>query len=428
MKAVILAGGRGERMGSLTEQTPKPMLKIGGLPLLTHQIELFRKYGIKNIVLLTCYLSEIIEKHFKDGSKFGVKISYFKENRPLGTTGGLKEIENKLKKDFILLYGDVMLDMDIKRLLAFHRKKKSACTLVLHPNDHPQDSDLVEIDENQRIIAFHPKPRPENKHLRNLVNAGLYVISPKILKDIKRGAKADFGKDVFPKIVKKETLCGYITPEYLKDMGTPGRLKEVDRDFRSGKIKRLNLKNKRRAIFLDRDGTINETDSDVYRSDDFRLFPFSAEAIKKINKSEFLAIIITNQPAVAKGFCSMDDIAEIHKKMETLLGKEGAKLDGIYFCPHHPDKGFAGENLKYKIKCSCRKPKIGMIKNAAKDFNIDLKRSYFIGDSYRDILCGRKAGMTTIGVRTGRGGRDGKEKTAPDFIFKDLEQAINFII
>ncbi|MFH1575541.1 MAG: HAD-IIIA family hydrolase, partial [Candidatus Nealsonbacteria bacterium] len=323
-------------------------------------------------------------------------------------------------------YGDVMLDIDIRLLLEFHRKKKSACTLALHPNDHPQDSDLVEIDANQRIAAFHPKPHSKNEYLSNLVNAGLYVISPEILKYIKRGVKTDWGKDVFPKIVRKEMLYGYITAEYLKDIGTPKRLSEVRKDYQDGKIPRMNRKNKKRAIFLDRDGVINETESDVSRINDFKLFPKTAQAVKQINDSEFLAIVITNQPAVAKGFCSMEELENIHKKMETLLGENGAKLDGIYFCPHHPDKGFAGENLKYKIKCSCRKPKIGLVKMAEKDFNIDLKHSYFIGDSSRDILCGRKAGMTTIGVKTGRGCRDGKIK--PDFLFEDLKQAINFII
>jgi len=426
MKAIILVGGKGERMGSLTEHTPKPMLKIGGLPLLARQIELFRQYGIKNIVLLTCYLSEIIEKYFKNGGDFGVKITYLKEKKPLGTTGGLKEIENGLKKDFILLYGDVMLDMDIKQLLNFHRKKKSACTLVLHPNDHPQDSDLMEVNKNQRIVAFHPKPHPEDKYFQNLVNSGLYIISPKILKHIKRGVKADWGKNIFPKILKKEKLYGYNTAEYLKDVGTPARLKEADRDYKSGKTKRLNRINKRKAIFIDRDGVINKTDKDVCRVKDFKLFPDTAKAIKKINNSEFLAIIITNQPAIAKGFCSIEEVAAIHKKMETLLGRKGAKLNAVYCCPHHPEKGFAGENPKYKIKCNCRKPEIGLIKKAKKDFNIDLKNSYIIGDSWRDILCGRNAGMTAIGVKTGRGCQDGKIK--PDFLFKDIKQAVDYII
>jgi len=426
IQAVILAGGKGTRMKSLAKNTPKPMLKIGKLPILAHQVELLRQYGIKDIFVLTHHLSESIEEYFKNGKDFGVKISYFKEKKPLGTTGGIKEIEDKLKKDFIVIYGDVMVDMDIARLLGFHKSKKGIATLVLHPNDHPQDSDLVEMDENQRIIAFHPKPHLEDKYFQNMVNAGLYVISPKILKHIKREVKADWGKNIFQAIVKKERLYGYNTAEYLKDIGTKERLKEVDRDYKSGKIRRLNRANKRKAIFLDRDGVINKTDKDVCRVKDFRFFPDTTRAIKKINNSEFLAIIITNQPAVAKGFCSIEEVAAIHKKMETLLGREGAKLDAVYYCPHHPEKGFTGENPKYKIKCNCRKPKIGLIKKAEKEFNIDLRQSYFIGDSFRDILCGRNAGTKTIGVKTGKACKDGKVK--PDYLKNNLLQAVNFII
>ncbi len=318
------------------------------------------------------------------------------------------------------------MDIDLAQLISFHKSKKGICTIVLHPTDHLADSDLVEIDGNKKIIAFHPKPHRQNQYFRNLVNASIYVASPKILRHIKQGVKADFGKNIFPEIIRKENLYGYLTAEYIKDMGTPIRLIQARRDWRSGKIERLNRKNKRRAIFLDRDGTISQTHHEVFRLDNFKLFPFAAEAVKKINESEFLAIVITNQPAAAKGFCSIDDIAATHRKMETILGKKGAKLDGIYFCPHHPDKGFKGENQKYKIKCSCRKPEIGMVKKAEKDFNIDLKNSYFIGDSFRDILCGKNAGTNTVGVKTGRGCQDGRIK--PDYLKKNILEAVNFII
>lgn len=413
-------------MGSLTRRIPKPMLKIGNLPLLEHQINLLKKYGIKEIIILTSYLSEVIENYFKDGKNFGVGISYFKEENPLGTAGGLKEIEAVLKNDFLLLYGDVMLNLDIKKLIQFHKRKKGVASLVLHPNDHPQDSDLVEIDRDKRITAFHPKPHPENKYFQNLVNAGFYALSPKIIKYIKAGVKADFGKDIFPELVSREKIYGYITAEYLKDMGTPLRLADVRKDYKSGKIARLNRENKRRAVFLDRDGTINDALYDVCSQEAFKLLPESAEAIKKINESEFLAIVITNQPAIAKGLCAIEDIEKIHKKMEWLLGKARAKLDAIYYCPHHPDKGFTGENLSYKIKCNCRKPKIGLIIRAKNDFNINLKKSYFVGDSWRDILCGKKAGLTTLGVKTGKGCRDGNIK--PGYLFKNLNQAVNFIV
>jgi len=427
MKAIILAGGLGTRLKEKTKNTPKPMLLVGGKPLLASQIELLKRYGIKDITILTHWLPEVIERYFGNGQNFGVKISYFREKKPLGTAGGLKEIEKGLKNDFLLLSGDVVMDLDLKMLVNFHKKKKGVGTLVLHPNDHPYDSDLIEIDANQRVTVFHLRPHPDNAYFHNLGNAGLYVFSPRILKYLKKGEKADWTKDIFPKIVKKEALYGYLTAEYLKDMGTLERLKETDKDSHSGKIQRLNRRYLRKAIFLDRDGTINKTDRDVYRPEEFKLFPNAAEAVKKINESEFLAIVITNQPGVAKGFCQISDIDEVHKKMETDLGKEGAKLDGIYFCPHHPEKGFKGENPEYKIECSCRKPKIGMIKKAEKDFNIDLKHSYFIGDSSRfDISCGRNAGTTTIGIKTGRGCRDGETK--PDFMKKDILAAVNFII
>lgn len=403
-------------MGKITKNLPKPMLKIGELPILEHQINLLKRYGLTEVIILTHYLSEVIENYFQDGKKWGVKISYWREKEPLGTTGGIKEVADKLKEDFLVLYGDKMLDMDLARLVAFHKNKKSACTVVLHPTDHMADSDLVEIDENQRITAFYSKPHSKKQYFRNLVSAAVYVMSPKVLKYIRRGVKADFGKDIFPKIVKKEKLYGYLTAEYIKDVGTPARLTQVRNDYRKGKISRLNRENKRKAIFLDRDGVINKQVDDLYKISQFKLLTGTTQAIKKINNSDFLAIIISNQPVVAKKLCSIRDIEEIHKKMETLLSQKGAKLDAVYYCPHHPD---------YDIKCFCRKPEIGLLRNAEKDFNIDLKNSYLIGDSFRDILCARDAGLTSICVKTGHGCRGTNVK--PDYLFRNLFQAVNFV-
>lgn len=426
IKAIILAGGQGTRLGSLVKKVPKPMIKIGKAPLLLHQINLLKKYGIKEIAILTCYLPEVIKNYFRDGKKFGVKITYFNEENPLGTAGGIKEIEEKLDKNFLVLYGDVMVNMNLKRLMDFHKKKDAFSTLVLHPNNHPQDSDLVEINEDQRIIFFHPKPHPENEYFRNLVNAGLYVFSKKIVKYINKGEKADFGKDIFPKVVKKEKIFGYNTAEYLKDMGTPDRLAQVKKDCSSGKIERANRDKKRMAIFLDRDGVINKEVNLLHNIEELELFEDSALAIKKINNSEFLAVVVTNQPVVARNLCSIAELEMIHKKMETLLGNEGAKLDAIYYCPHHPDKGYPEENKKYKIKCNCRKPKIGMLKAAEKDFNIDFKKSYIIGDSERDILCGKNAGLKTIWVRNKKNYEE--RKVDSDYFFDNLLKAVEFII
>jgi len=426
VQAVILAGGKGTRLKHLTESIPKPMIPVAGKPLLLHQVELCEKYGFNQITILVNHLKDPIINFFGDGSKFGVSITYYEEPEPLGTVGGIKAIEASLKEDFLVLYGDVMINMHLKKFWDFHKSKKSECTLALHPNDHPYDSDLVDMDKNCRVTEFFPKPHQEGKYYRNLVNAGAYIFSPEIFKYLEKGKKADFGREVFPTIFNQIKMFGYNTSEYLKDMGTPDRLEKVEADVQSGLVEHRSYDYPQKAIFLDRDGVINPDKHLIFRPDEMELYPFAAEAIKKINQSPFLTLVATNQSVVARNLCTEVELAKVHNKLETLLGDEKAKLDAIYYCPHHPERGFPEENKEYKIECDCRKPKPGMLLNGAKDFNVDLSKSYFIGDSERDIIAGFKAGVTTIGVKTGKGLKD--SKTEPDYFFRDLGQAINFIV
>jgi len=426
MQAVIIAGGKGTRLGQAARLVPKPMVRIGDRPILEHQIVLLKRYGVLDIILVTGHLSEVIEEYFGDGRRWGVNITYYREETPLGTVGALREIENRLEENFIVLYGDVMLSMDLNALIAHHLRRQADATLAVHPNDHPHDSDLVEVDGAGRVTAFHPKPHPEDRYFRNLVNAAVYVMNRRILAFIERGVKADFGRDIFPRIVPDARLFGYNTAEYIKDVGTPERLAEVEADWRRGKIERLNREHPRRAIFLDRDGTLVHDVPLLCRSEDLALLPGAARAIKAINVSEFLAIVATNQPVIARGMCGAQDVALIHNKLETLLGRERAKLDAIYYCPHHPDKGYPGENPLYKIECDCRKPKTGMLVRAAEEYHIDLKNSYMIGDASRDIQCGRNAGLGTVGVRTGAGCPD--PQCRPDHLADDLEAAVGWIL
>ncbi|MBN1143063.1 MAG: HAD-IIIA family hydrolase [Bacteroidales bacterium] len=426
MKAVILAGGKGTRLGNLTQEIPKPMILIGGKPLLQHQVDLLVQYGFREIIILVNYLKDPIIRYFGDGSKFGASIHYFEEPTPLGTVGGIKEIENQLTGDFLVLYGDVMVSMDLNRLIAFHTAKNSECTLVLHPNDHPHDSDLVEMDDESRIIAFHAKPHPSGIWYHNMVNAGVYILSPVVLKMLEKGRKADFGRDIFPMIYKSMGIYGYHTTEYLKDMGTPDRLEKVQHDLITGKVSRSNYENKQSAVFLDRDGVLNVERSYISRPEDLQLYDYTAPAIKKLNQAGLLTVVVTNQSAVARNLCTEEEVKTIHKKMETELGEQGAWLDAIHYCPHHPDKGFPEENPKYKIDCDCRKPKTGMFRKAIDKFNIDPGTSYMIGDSERDIKAGANTGCVTIGVRTGYGIK--KTSIIPDFMFSNLAEAVSFIV
>ncbi len=426
MKAVIQAGGKGTRLARYTGELPKPLLKIGDKSILEHQIDLLKRYNIKDIIIIVSYLKEIIMDKFGDGKASGVNIQYFEEEQPLGTVGGIKEIEHLLDDDFIVCYSDIMINMDLQRFIKFHKDRNSMCTLVVHPNDHPYDSDLIETEKDSRVIAVYPKPHEKGKYYRNLVNAGVYILSPSIFGYLPKGRKADFGRDIFPVIYKDIMMYGYNTFEYLKDTGTPERLEQVREDYKSGKIHRLNFENKQKAIFMDRDGVTNTERDLIYRPGDMELFGYTPEAIREINKSDYLAIIVSNQSVIARNLCTIDELEYIHKKIETELGSSHSKLDAIYYCPHHPDKGYPEERAEYKIDCECRKPKTGMFRQAANDFNIDLSVSWMIGDAERDVIAGKNAGCITVGVMTGYGVK--KTAVKPEFFFRDLLEAARFIV
>ena len=410
MKVVIMAGGMGTRIQSVRSDVPKPMIEICGKPILLHQIENLKACGLTDITIVVGHLGNAIKDFFKDGSEFGVKISYFTEETPLGTAGALFKMD--LKEDFLLLCGDVIFDIDFSRFIKFHQEHNAWASLMVHPNGHPFDSSLIVTEtlppqekgglpvETNRVIAWLSK-EDERLYYRNLVNAGIEIISPELLHEAKKKIipchpespdKIDLDRDVLKPNIKNGKIFAYHTTEYIKDMGTPERYQETESDMKNGKVHARNLSVKQKAVFLDRDGTINRPDGFITKPKQFELLPGVAEAIKKINKSGYLAIVVTNQPVIARGECSFSELQKIHNKMETELGKEGAYLDAIYYCPHHTDKGFAGERIEYKCDCDCRKPKPGMLLQAAKDFNIDLSRSYMIGDSENDIEAGKRAG------------------------------------
>lgn len=412
MKTVIMAGGKGTRIASVRSDVPKPMINICGKPILEHQIENLKTCGLTDIILVIGYLGDKIKDYFGDGSKFGVNIEYFVEDYPLGTAGALFKMP-QLTEDFLLLCGDIIIDVDFNRFIAFHKEHNAWASLISHPNGHPYDSSLLvtEImppcklggipEDTHRVIRWMNK-EDERLYYKNRVNAGIELISPELLIETKKNFiprhpdtpdKIDLDRDVLKPNIKNGKIYAYDTPEYIKDMGTPDRFYETEQDILKGLVHSRNLKNKQKAIFLDRDGTINKMVGFITKPEQFELIPGVAEAIKMINKSGYLAIVVTNQPVIARGECSFEELQTIHDKMETDLGKEGAFIDGIYVCPHHTDKGFAGERPDYKFDCDCRKPKPGLLFQAAKDFNIDLSQSYMIGDSDRDVEAGQNAGV-----------------------------------
>ncbi len=432
MKVIIAAGGRGTRIRSVASDIPKPLIRIDGVPVLEREIVSLRDQGFTDIILTVGYKHELIEEYFGDGSSLGVGIEYYVEESPIGNAGALFKLRDRLTEDFLFLIGDALFDIDFSRFIAAHREKGGLVTLFTHPNSHPYDSSLIVADENGSVLQWLTKEDIRPKYYQNRVNAGLHIISPKVL-DIcgidgeeigmeRDGSiiKADLDRDLLRPLCGSGKMFCYDSPEYCRDMGTPERYSSVSQDVLRGIPARKNLKNKQRAIFLDRDGTINRHIGFLTNTDELQLLDGAAEAIRKINQSEFLAVVVTNQPVIARGEVTFEGLREIHNKMETLLGKEGAYLDGIYFCPHHPHKGFDGEVPELKIECNCRKPKPGLLLRAAEDLNIDLESSWMIGDGERDIDAGKNAGCKTALI--------GEEDLGQDMTGSSLLELVNRLI
>lgn len=431
MQAVIMAGGKGTRLTTLTkDEIPKPMVPVMDKPLLEWQIEQLKANGITDVIMVIGHLGEKIKEYFGNGCRYGISVQYVEENEPLGTAGAFYFLKKLIKNSyFLLVFGDVFFDIDIARMERFHLERHSMATLFVHPNGHPFDSDLVTLGREEKIEQFDSKHNVRDYWYDNCVNAGFYILNREICDMISEPMKTDLEKDVLkPMIEAGEAIYGYRSPEYIKDVGTVERIKKTIEDIKSGFISDKCLKNKQACVFLDRDGTINQHRGLIYNEIDFELEDCAVEAIRKINESGMLGIVVTNQPVVARGLCEIADVENIHKKLSTLLGKEGVYLDDILYCPHHPDKGYPEENPEYKIPCKCRKPETGMIDAAICQYNIDVSKSWIIGDTTMDIQTGKNAGLKTVLVLTGEAGKDMKYDVRPDLICMDLLEAVERIL
>lgn len=440
MKAVIMAGGMGTRIRELFPDIPKPLIPMKdgkGIekPVLEWELCSLRDQGYNDIILTVSHMADKLKDYFGDGSSLGIHIDYYFEEVPLGNAGALFKIRDLLgDKPFLLLNADAIFDVDFNRMVQFHKGHKALVTLFTHPNSHPYDSGVVVADETGSVTNWFAKEDERPKWYKNRVNAGLHIIDPKVLDEAGKSldidrigktgpdgkpVKIDLDRMILKPLCGKGVMYVYDSPEYVKDMGTPERYEQVWEDFQNGIVAAKNLGHKQKAVFLDRDGTINKYVGFLRNIDDFELIEGVDEAIKRINASNYLAIVVTNQPVIARGEVKVSELERIHDKMETLLGQSGAYIDAIYYCPHHPDSGFAGEVRELKINCNCRKPKPGLLLKASQEYNIDLSQSWMIGDGKNDILAGLAAGCETILV--------GSEDFGQKYTAKNLIDAVDKI-
>ncbi|MBX5194051.1 HAD-IIIA family hydrolase [Rhizobium sp. NZLR10] len=435
-QAIIIAGGLGTRARSMTgDAIPKALLPLAGVPIILRQIRILAREGVQHVRVLGGHLGSQLEPALApEAEKLGIKVEVFVEKSPLGTAGCLTTLDT-MAGDVLIVYGDMLFDIDLSALARHRQQFPAALTIIAHPNDHPRTSDLV-VQKNGYLQRLLPRKTPRDSDWRNLVPAGLYVASEQFFQALLPGQTADMIHDVIPGLLERSVpIAIYDTPEYMKDTGSPNRHAAAEDDLRQERVHAAHLSVRRPAVFFDCDGVLNEDvgGHGVIHPDQVKLIDRAGEAVQLARDAGFLTVAVTNRPQVAKGFLDEPGLDHVLGHLEAELAEEGGVLDRIYFCPHHPDKGFPHEVAALKIDCGCRKPGDLMIRQAMTELPIEKEKSVIIGDSLRDIGAGRKAGIWAYGVRTGYGLRDGKSYPAAeadipraDLIFDTVYDAVRF--
>lgn len=243
--------------------------------------------------------------------------------------------------------------------------------------------------------------------------------------------RVDLDRDILKPLVSTGRIYGYNSTEYCKDCGTPERFRSVEKDILSGLVQSRNLSMPQKAIFLGCGGTINKYVGFLRDIEQFVLIDGVAEAIRCINDSGYLCIVVTDQSVIERGEVTVEQLTTIYDKMETLLGGERAYIDALYYCPYYPDKGHDSGSESLKFDCDCRKPKSRMIFKAARDFNIDLKQSWMISDGKCDIKAGMNAGCRTVLITSARGeccGKNTDYKYGHALVAHSLFEAVKIIL
>jgi D-glycero-D-manno-heptose 1,7-bisphosphate phosphatase len=269
---------------------------------------------------------------------------------------------------------------------------------MFHPSSHPEDSDLLKISQNKIVEKILVKPRGKG-YFRNRGNVGCYAIKREILEkyviENSQISVIDLDRELFPKLIASGHIAvGIRNRGFIRDCGTLERLGYINANWdQIGKFQQC-----RPAVFIDRDGTLNKLNGFITKFEQLDIFEDVPYFVSEINKIGFWVIVVTNQPSIARGELSIEMLDSFHAKIESDISKVGAIIDEFYFCPHHPESGHIGEIASLKIDCNCRKPNTGLIDQAMQDFQIDISKSWMIGDTWRDFELAQKKNLKFIQI------------------------------
>jgi len=402
--AVVLAGGRGTR--SADPSRAKLAQEVGGASLMAWHLRLLGSSEITEALVVAGHLGDQVQALCDELEHEGITVRVVHEERQEGTVAALRLAAAHTDSDeFLVVLGDILMSFPVQHFLDDWRASGAAVAVAVHPSTHPEDSDAAFPSHDGTVLVV---PKSENRdHVPNMSSTGLFAITRQGLADY--AAWRDVGSDVLPAAAARADLFAFVSSHYFKDTGTPARLEAAGADVASGAFVRRGSLEARPALFLDRDGVINPTEPEFYTPDHYVLLPGVANAIGTANRAGIPVIVVTNQPALAKGLMTFDDHQRIRARMDRLLGAEGAFVDDYLFCPHHPEGGWVGEVAELKVPCECRKPGIDLARQAARRHHMDLTRSIMVGDTDRDRGFARGAGMRFIHVSAPHGDVDAED-------------------
>ena len=362
-QAVILAGGKGERLKPFTDTMPKPMYPIDGVPFITRLIEQIKEFGIENIVILLGYMADKVVNELGDGSNYGVHITYDITPVEYDTGDRLLHAANKLDDSFLLMYCDNYCPIDFPRLVKEATENDAIIQMSVYSNKDGYTKNNIRMNDNGKLVDIYDKDR--TAFGLQGVEIGYSIVRKEALNLVNDEVR-NFTKAVFPKLVNMQKLYATVTDHRYYSIGSFARMPLTEEFFKEKKV-----------VFLDRDGTINVRAPKacyIEKPEEFVWLDGAIDAIKLLNDNGVITILITNQPGIARGNLTLEDLNKIHEKMQNDLKKQGAHIDHIYYCPHNWDEG-----------CDCRKPKPGMLYQAGRDLSLNLPECMLFGDDERDI-------------------------------------------
>jgi histidinol-phosphate phosphatase family protein len=403
--AAILAGGLGTRLRPVISDRPKVLAPVNGRPFLAYLLNQLLEAGVRRVVLCTGYLGEQVRQIF--GDRYGaLSLVYSQESEPLGTGGALRLALPLLDSDPVLVMnGDSYCQVDLNAFLRWHKERRATASLLLTWVSNTGRYGRVLVNEEGIVQSFKEKGGTRGA---GFINAGIYLLSREVLQSIPAHTVVSLEHQVFPSWIGRG-LYGYAGGSSFLDIGTPESYAAAQRFFQHHPV----FPSPCRLVILDRDGTINVEKHYLSNPDEVELLPNAAAGIRRMRELGLKVVVVTNQSAIGRGYFDHNTLERIHDRLLALLAAEGAAVDRIYVCPHRPDEG-----------CDCRKPKPGLLEQAAREFQADLTQAFVIGDKAIDIETGRRVGATTLLVRTGYGAEVAAQGGAgADYVVDDLAEA-----